>query len=107
MRAVRIGSVAKVGSVRSIKDNFLPAQEWKPLAPEDQYHQKPPEEDYGARHYSPYRASPFTAVFLAGSVASLKVSQAAVQYLRGYNGDLSEEDKRDDAWRMSSARNRA
>ncbi|KAH6967112.1 heterokaryon incompatibility protein-domain-containing protein [Fusarium venenatum] len=93
-RAVRVGTITKLGEVCDITKNHFPIGQWASLVPQEFYHKKRnipedlPYEETSKYRNGPMGLSPFIQTLTLGDVVYPEAAEDAVAYIRQYNGEV-------------------
>ncbi|KAM0229735.1 hypothetical protein ACHAPO_009809 [Fusarium lateritium] len=94
LRAVRVGTITKLGEVCDIAKNHFPIGQWASLVPQESYHKKRNiPEDLPYEETSRYRNGPmglplFIQALTMGDIVYSQAAEDAIAYIRQYNGEV-------------------
>ncbi|CAJ0554497.1 Ff.00g130100.m01.CDS01 [Fusarium sp. VM40] len=84
IRAVRIGTITKVGEVCDIGKNYFPIGQWASLMPDESYLESG---DESKPDYNNSLLSPFALTLALGDIVYPMAVKAVITYIRRYNGE--------------------
>ncbi|KAG5657653.1 hypothetical protein KAF25_007686 [Fusarium avenaceum] len=92
IRAVRIGTITKVGEICDIGKDYFPISQWASLMPDKSYLKKV---DESSPYYNDSYLSPFAMTLALGDVVYPKAIKDVIKYIRLYNGENLEQKEKE------------